>query len=95
VPLPANAACEIGTRAAYLSMIARGGMDERDWVASLLPAVEEAAQDLPRLRRGTAAQRDKDPRQTREDSFMYGLDRVLDGLEARITGEHGHGRRRT
>ena len=67
-------------------MIARSGMDERDWVASLLPAVEEAAQDLPRLRKGTTAQRGKDPRQVREDRFAYGLDRVLDGLQNRIPG---------
>ncbi|MFH8975813.1 TetR/AcrR family transcriptional regulator [Streptomyces sp. NPDC017890] len=82
----------IGTatsEAAYLSMIARSGMDERDWVAHLLPAVEEAAEDLPRLRNGAAAQRDKDPGQIREDSFTYGLDRVLDGLETRIAGAGG------
>jgi hypothetical protein len=29
-------------------------------------------------------QRDLDPQQTRGEDFDYGLDRVLDGLEARL-----------
>ncbi|MFF2939814.1 TetR/AcrR family transcriptional regulator C-terminal domain-containing protein [Streptomyces niveus] len=77
----------IGTaasEAAYLAAIARSGMSEREWVAGLLPAVEEAARELPRLREGAVAQRDRDPAEIREDSFTYGLDRVLDGLETRI-----------
>ncbi|MFE7741581.1 TetR/AcrR family transcriptional regulator [Nocardia sp. NPDC057455] len=77
----------IGTaisEAAYLAMIARSGMDEREWVAGLLPAVDEATLGLRRLRQGAADQRDKDPGQIREDTFTYGLDRVLDGLQTRI-----------
>lgn len=77
----------IGTaisEAAYLAMIARSGTTEREWVAGLLPAVDDATHDLPRLHRGAAAHRDKDPEQVRENTFTYGLERVLDGLQSRI-----------
>lgn len=77
----------IGTaisEAAYLSMISRSGMDEQEWVAGLQPAIDEATHDLPRLRRGAAAQRHRDPGRIREDTFAYGLARVLDGLQTRI-----------
>ncbi|WP_331721460.1 TetR/AcrR family transcriptional regulator [Streptomyces sp. NBC_00212] len=80
-------ACVIGmttSEAAYLSMIARSGKDEQEWLESLMPAAEQAAQDYPRLREGQAAHRDKNPQEIREDNFAYALERVLDGLEVRL-----------
>jgi len=77
----------IGTaisEAAYLSLVARSGRSEQDWVTSLRPAAEQAARDYPRLRESHTAQRGKDPERIREETFEYGLQRVLDGLEARI-----------
>lgn len=74
------------SEAAYLSMLARSGQDERDWVESLRPAAERSVQDHPRLQAGYAAQHGKDPRTIREDNFEYGLQRVLDGLETRLGG---------
>ncbi|MFJ6568406.1 TetR/AcrR family transcriptional regulator [Streptomyces sp. NPDC091292] len=70
--------------AAYLSLIARSGRTEREWVAGLRPAFDEASREHPELREGTSAQQDVDPRQIRDDDFRYGLDRVLDGLAARL-----------
>lgn len=72
------------TEAAYLSLIARSGKTEREWVAGLRPAFDEASQDHPRLRAGSSARQDLSPRRIRDDSFAYGLDRVLDGLVARL-----------
>ncbi|KOU40416.1 TetR/AcrR family transcriptional regulator [Streptomyces sp. WM6378] len=85
-------ACVIGmtiSEAAYLSMIARSGKDEQEWLDSLRPAAEQAAQDYPRLREGQAAQRGRNPEQIREANFAYALDRVLDGLEARLGRPNG------
>ncbi|MEV5598018.1 TetR/AcrR family transcriptional regulator [Streptomyces sp. NPDC052496] len=77
----------IGTatsEAAYLSMIARSGKTEQEWVADLRPAFDEASQQHPRLRAGASAQQDTHPQQIRDDAFSYGLARVLDGLTARL-----------
>ena len=72
------------TEAAWLTTLARAGESEREWVARLYPAAEQAAQAYPRLREQYAAQRGADPQQTREEDFRYGLERVLDGLEGRL-----------
>ncbi|MGW3635148.1 hypothetical protein ACWD7F_34275 [Streptomyces sp. NPDC005122] len=57
------------SEAACLNVLARSGQTERDWVNNVLPTAEQAA----------------DPRTSRDTNFQYGLDRVLDGLETRIT----------
>ncbi|MBF6221028.1 TetR/AcrR family transcriptional regulator [Nocardia abscessus] len=68
------------TEAAYLSMLARSGQTEKQWLAALRPVAEEAAREFPRV---AQEEWDQDPEQLRERKFRYGLDRVLDGLEAR------------
>ncbi|MGW1674767.1 TetR/AcrR family transcriptional regulator [Streptomyces sp. NPDC002324] len=72
------------SEAAYLSQIARSGRTEQEWVADLRPAFDEAAQQHPRLREGSSARQDVHPQQIRDGDFAYGLDRVLDGLTARL-----------
>ncbi|MFF9485562.1 TetR/AcrR family transcriptional regulator [Streptomyces sp. NPDC014676] len=72
------------SEAAYLSLIARSGRTEQEWVAGLRPAFDEASRQHPRLREGGSARQDVHPRQIRDDDFAYGLDRVLDGLAARL-----------
>ncbi|MFE9096506.1 TetR/AcrR family transcriptional regulator [Streptomyces sp. NPDC007264] len=72
------------SEAAWLTVLARSGQDEQEWVERLWPAAERAAQAYPRLREGYAEQRGKDPRAAREEGFQYGLERVLDGLETRL-----------
>lgn len=72
------------SEAAYLTMIARSGQTEQDWMNSLRPAAEQAIEDHPRLQRGNLSQWDKDPQQIRDEKFEYGLARVLDGLETRL-----------
>jgi AcrR family transcriptional regulator len=72
------------SEAAWLTMLARAGQSERDLVARLYPAAEQATQAHPRLRQHYAEGRDLDPQRTRDEDFGYGLDRVLDGLQARL-----------
>ncbi|MET8288190.1 MULTISPECIES: TetR/AcrR family transcriptional regulator [unclassified Streptomyces] len=73
------------SEAAYLNVLARSGRTEQDWVDHVWPTAEQAAASYPHLRDGYAEQRGKDPRASRDTNFQYGLDRVLDGLETRIT----------
>ncbi len=56
------------TEAAYLSLIARSGVPEREWVADRSPDFGQ----------------DTDLRQMRESRFTYGLERILDGLATRL-----------
>jgi len=75
------------TEAAWLTTLARSGQSERDWIERLRPAAEQAAQAYPRLLEAYAgADRSyADPQQERDEGFDYGLQRVLDGLEVRLT----------
>ncbi|MDH2389205.1 TetR/AcrR family transcriptional regulator C-terminal domain-containing protein [Streptomyces sp. HNM0663] len=75
------------SEAAWLTVLARSGQDEQEWVEQLWPAAEQAALAYPRLRESYAQQRGKDPRAARERDFQYGLERVLDGLETRLRSE--------
>ncbi|MFC6019166.1 TetR/AcrR family transcriptional regulator C-terminal domain-containing protein [Plantactinospora solaniradicis] len=72
------------SEAAYLSMLARSGQSERDWIESLRPVAEQSVQEHPLLSAGYVARRDRDPREIRDDNFEYGLQRVLDGPAVRL-----------
>ncbi|MBT2544787.1 TetR/AcrR family transcriptional regulator C-terminal domain-containing protein [Streptomyces sp. ISL-44] len=73
------------SEAAYLSLLARSGQSEQEWLESLRPAAEQALAGHPLLAEGQSAQESGDPRRMREENFDYGLQRVLDGLEARLS----------
>ncbi|MCJ1676937.1 TetR/AcrR family transcriptional regulator [Streptomyces sp. APSN-46.1] len=75
------------SEAAYLSALARSGRSEQEWLESLRPAAEQALAEHPLLAVEHSAREGRDPRTLREENFDYGLQRVLDGLEARL----GHG----
>jgi AcrR family transcriptional regulator len=68
------------SEAAWLSTLARSGRTEQDMVTDLRPAVEQAATEYPHLRQQLTAYGQADPAQARDETFTYGLDRVLDGL---------------
>ncbi|CAL9676510.1 TetR/AcrR family transcriptional regulator [Streptomyces griseomycini] len=72
------------SEAAYLSMIARSGGTESDWLRALRPAVEAATRAHPHLHAAHVAQHDKTPGAVRDETFDYGLQRLLDGLAARL-----------
>jgi AcrR family transcriptional regulator len=74
------------SEAAWLTKLAGAGQTEREWVERLWPSAEEAARQYPRLRERYATQRGRDPGQMREEAFGYGLERILDGLAARLAG---------
>ncbi|WP_438487068.1 TetR/AcrR family transcriptional regulator [Streptomyces sp. S186] len=59
------------SEAAYLSLIARSGKSEREFIESLRSGGEED----PRA---------EDPEKARNETFDYGLRRVLDGLQVRL-----------
>jgi AcrR family transcriptional regulator len=69
--------------AAWLTVIARSGQTEQEWTRRLRPSIERAAQEYPRLRDQVTTLVERDPKQARDETFDYGLDRVLDGLEVR------------
>ncbi|MGW7329904.1 TetR/AcrR family transcriptional regulator [Streptomyces sp. NPDC054840] len=71
--------------AAYLSLLARGGQSEREWLERQRPAARQprAAHLLPSQEH--SAEEGRDPRTLREENFDYGLQRVLDGLETRLS----------
>ncbi|MGW3344489.1 TetR/AcrR family transcriptional regulator [Nonomuraea rubra] len=73
------------SEAAWLSMVARSGQSEQEWTERLWPAAERAVRDYPRLRARYAAQRAGDTSGSNEETFEYGLQRVLDGLQTRLT----------
>ncbi|MEU3725100.1 TetR/AcrR family transcriptional regulator [Streptomyces sp. NPDC031705] len=73
------------SEASYLSLLARSGKSEAEWLRSLLPAAEAALEDHPVVRDHASALRGQDPARMREENFEYGLQRVLDGLAARLT----------
>ncbi|KNB52447.1 TetR/AcrR family transcriptional regulator [Streptomyces caatingaensis] len=80
------------TEAAWLTTLARHGRSESELVESLWPAAEEAAREHPQLLEHYVSLRGKDPRETREEKFDYGLRMVLDGLEARLADSGGSGK---
>jgi AcrR family transcriptional regulator len=70
--------------AAYLSALARSGRTEQEWLESPGQVAEEALAGHPLLAEGQTALRGRAPEQVREETFDYGLQRVLDGLAARL-----------
>jgi AcrR family transcriptional regulator len=72
------------SEAATLTQLHRSGLSMDEWMAKVWPAAEEAAQEHPRMKALYAAYRGMDATESNEDTFDYGLARVLDGLEARL-----------
>ncbi|UBU15929.1 TetR/AcrR family transcriptional regulator [Nonomuraea gerenzanensis] len=72
------------SEAAWVSMVARSGQTEQEWMEKLWPAAERAVRDYPRMRARYSAQKGGDSSTSNADAFAYGLERVLDGLQARL-----------
>jgi AcrR family transcriptional regulator len=69
---------------ARLRMLTRAGEDEGEWMARAYVDVEEIAEPYPRIADLYARHRGEDPRMTRDRSFQYGLEMVLDGVATRL-----------
>jgi AcrR family transcriptional regulator len=72
------------TEAAWLTTLSRSGRSEQEWVDGLRPALIEATKPYPRLH-ALATAEPAEAEKSRGDGFRYGLDRVLDGLETRLS----------
>lgn len=72
------------TEAAWLTTVARSGRTEQESIDRLRPALREATKPYPRLH-ALATAEGGDAETSRGDGFAYGLERMLDGLTARLT----------
>ena len=70
--------------AGWLTALRRQGYDERDWYREVGPQMAESATE-PAMAEVYLDQLGKDPDETREENFIYGLDLMLDSLQARLT----------
>ncbi|MEV0650651.1 TetR/AcrR family transcriptional regulator [Phytomonospora sp. NPDC050363] len=71
------------SEAAWLSLIARSGMTEREWISDVLPGALEASREHPAINEALLAN-SSDPSAIRDETFAYGLARVLDGFQVRL-----------
>jgi AcrR family transcriptional regulator len=70
--------------AAWLNWLARHGQTQQEWIDGALRVAEEATEDYERLRKVVADYEGKDPQKAMDEDFEYGLETVLDGLQARL-----------
>ncbi|WP_270070825.1 TetR/AcrR family transcriptional regulator [Streptomonospora mangrovi] len=77
----------VSSEAAWLSVVRRGGMDEKAAADRLWAVTQEAMRDHPRLLAVYAGQRGTDSGRVVDAYFDYGLDRLLDGLAARLPAD--------
>ena len=70
--------------AAWHNWLARHGQTQQEWIDAAMHIAEEATEDYRRLRTVVAGYKGKDPQQAMDEDFDYGLERVLDGLQARL-----------
>lgn len=76
---------ETAAEASWLSALARNGLDERDWMKILGPAHEQVVADgYAALTEVFQIPPDTNPREAREENFVYGLDLILDGVQTRL-----------
>ncbi len=71
------------TEAAWLTTVARSGQTEAAFIASLMPAAQQAAAGYHDLAEAYAAP-PPDPAEVRDAKFGYALDVILDGLALRL-----------
>jgi AcrR family transcriptional regulator len=72
--------------AGWLTALRRQGYDEREWYRTVGPQIAESAID-PAMAEVYRDQLGKDPREAREENFVYGLDLMIDSIQARLTGK--------
>ena len=70
--------------AAWHNWLVRQGKSAKEWLDESWQAVEEASEGMERLRAVVASYERTDPEKASHEDFEYGLERVLDGLQARL-----------
>jgi AcrR family transcriptional regulator len=72
------------TEAAWHNWLARHGQTQEDWLATDLQVAEETSGDHERLRAVVDSYQGVDPQTSMDRDFEYGLERIFDGLQARL-----------
>ncbi|MFD7160803.1 TetR/AcrR family transcriptional regulator C-terminal domain-containing protein [Kribbella sp. NPDC059898] len=75
-----TASAEVATR----EMHRRSGQSEQEWVADLLEQAQLAAGDYPEMQASVRRRTGSDLDTSLTETFVYGLDALLDGLQARV-----------
>jgi AcrR family transcriptional regulator len=75
----------------WLSALRRQGLDEQEWYRTVGPQMVDTVD--PALAEVYRDQLAKDPKAARMENFVYGLDLMLDSLEARLTARLAAGTR--
>lgn len=70
--------------AGWRNWLARHGQSEQEWLADSNQDARRAAEDYPRLRELVDGYQGVDVQKAMDEDFAYGLDCVLDGLQARL-----------
>lgn len=83
-----------GSEAAWLQMLARTGQTEAEMLAQMMPAAEAATKDHPHTQVVLAEYAGADPEAARCETFAYGLEIILDGIEAQVDRKATAKRRR-
>jgi AcrR family transcriptional regulator len=71
---------EVATR----EMVRKSGRSEENWVAELLEQAEAVAGDYPEMQASVRRRTTMDLDAGLTENFVFGLDALLDGLEARV-----------
>jgi len=72
------------SEAALHGLLARHGQSPQDWLDEVTRAADDVTEGHERLRTVTTGYAGQDPQQAMDEDFEYGLERVLDGLQARL-----------
>ncbi|GAA1140166.1 TetR/AcrR family transcriptional regulator C-terminal domain-containing protein [Kribbella jejuensis] len=75
-----TASAEVATR----EMRRKSGQSEHEWVADLLEQAQSAAGDYPEMQASVRRRTATDLDTALTESFVYGLDALLDGLQTRV-----------
>jgi AcrR family transcriptional regulator len=72
------------SEAALHGLLARQGQSPQEWLDEQMRASDDVTEGHERLRTVTTAYAGQDPQQAMDGDFEYGLERVVDGLQARL-----------
>jgi hypothetical protein len=72
------------SEAALHEMLARQGQTPEEWLDEMIRAAPDVTEDHERLRTVTTDYAGQDPLRAMDEDFEYGLECLLDGLQARL-----------
>jgi AcrR family transcriptional regulator len=75
-----TASAEVATR----EMVRKSGQSPEEWAGEMLTQAEAAAADYPEMRASVRRRAQQDVNAALTEHFVFGLDALLDGLEARL-----------